>query len=135
MTALPPFPVDPGTLDAIEEALNTAVPDERACATRESAAAPHGTQLPITAGEVDAHPNLDDLLEHLSGYVEEAGVEGEPQSGIVMHSIPTVYNRDDVILALITEVRQLRDVAGTRIKSPFAERGNNIRADETGEQP
>lgn len=111
MPELPPFPVDPGTLDAIEEALSTAVADERAAATRESADAPHGTKLPITEGEVDADPNLDDLLEHLSGYVEEAGVEGEPQSGIVMHSIPTVYNRDDVILALIREVRRLRELA------------------------
>ena len=108
MTGLPAFPVDPGTLDAIEEALNTAVPDERAAATRESTDAPHGTKPPITEGEVDADPNLEDLLEHLSGYVEGAGVEGEPQSGIVMHSIPTVYNRDDVILALIREVRALR---------------------------
>ena len=108
MTALPAFPVDPGTLDAIEEAIGYTVTDERAAATRESADAPHGTRLPITEGEVDADPNLDDLLEHLSGYVEEAGVEGEPQSGIVVHTIPTVYSREDVILALITEVRELR---------------------------
>ncbi|KXP00883.1 hypothetical protein [Tsukamurella pseudospumae] len=81
MTALPPFPVDPGTLDAIEEAV-------------------HATYDSTTN-------TLDELLELLSRWTPEG--DETIHDGAVHVDVGPLYSREDVILALITEVRELRD--------------------------
>lgn len=77
---LPDFPVDPGTLDAIEEAV-------------------HATYDSTTN-------TLDELLELLSGWTP-AGEETVHDGARVVDTGP-LYSREDVILALITAVRKLR---------------------------
>ncbi len=80
---LPAFPVDPGTLDAIEEAV-------------------HATY--------DSRTNtLDELLELLSGWTPEG--QETVHDGAVHVDTGPLYSREDVILALITEVRRLRELA------------------------
>lgn len=110
MTALPSFPVDPGTLDAIEEAIGQHVTDDRATAT--------ATTDDITAAET-ATPivGLDALLEHISGWTP-AGTETIHRGGLIVDVGP-LYSREDVILALIAEVRRLRALAlKLRLQAP-----------------
>ncbi|TWS23177.1 hypothetical protein FK268_12720 [Tsukamurella sputi] len=101
MTALPPFPVDPGTLDAIEEALRYSVSDERAAAT--------ATTDDITEAEIAGHAlTLDDVLQQAADrHVDLTNVDRERP----VVDVPPLYSRDVVILALITEVRRLRELA------------------------
>lgn len=101
---LPAFPVDAGTLDAIEEAIGQAATDDHAAATLASC----DDDQPVTETEAQAPRGLtlDGLLEQLSGYV--GGGEPAVINGRESHLIPAVYDRDAVILALITEVRTLR---------------------------
>lgn len=99
---LPPFPVDPVTLDAIEAAIGAAVPDDRAAATA------------ITDDVTDAETanpivGLDALLELFSAYTGGGTVDDDNGCHIV--HIGPLYSREDVILALITEVRRLRELA------------------------
>lgn len=81
---LPAFPTDPGTLDAIEDAVYQ-----------------HPGSTHITA-----MPTLDELLELLSGWTPE-GDETVHDGARIVDTGP-LYSREDVILALITEVRELR---------------------------
>lgn len=78
MTALPSFPVDPGTLDAIADTIHDPADG----------------------------PTLDELLELLSGWTP-AG-EDTMHDGTMIVDTGPLYSREDVILALITEVRALR---------------------------
>lgn len=82
MPELPPFPVDPGTLDAIEGAL-------------------HGPNHPAFPG-----CTIDEVLELLSGWTP-AGDETVHDGAVHVDTGP-LYSREDVILALIQEVRALR---------------------------
>lgn len=84
MTALPSFPVDPGTLDAIQD----------------------------TIIEPADGPTLDELLELLAGYTGES--QGETfidfaGQEVIAADVGRLYSREDVILALIEEVRVLRE--------------------------
>lgn len=85
-----PFPVDDLTLSALEHALDAAyeVDDE-------------GTHT-----VVGAEFNLTQLLDFLSGYdpADTASLHGN----VSEHTQP-LYTRDDVIRALIAEVRRLRN--------------------------
>lgn len=104
---LPDFPVDPGTLDAIEEAIGYAVPDDRATAT--------ATTDDVTDAET-AYPaavGLDGLLELVSGWTPD-GDKTIHRGGVIVDVGP-LFSREDVILALIQEVRELRALV-TRLR-------------------
>lgn len=81
MTTLPSFPVDPGTLVALEGAI---------------------TEDP------ELGVGLDELLELLAGWTPGDAPDTIHETGTRAVDVPALYSREDVILALITEVRQLR---------------------------
>lgn len=87
--SLPPFPVDDDVLDRIEEAMNTRL---------------DGENRPV-GGEF----TLPRLLDFYSGY--DPTKEIEIDEHISEYPDP-LYHRDDVISALIAEVRRLRSTDG-----------------------
>lgn len=89
---LPPFPVDPDTLDLIERAMS---PDPDLDETTTSLAA----VLDLLSEMGGSDPSAADVID------EGDELLGRPQ--IVVHRDP-FYSHHDLILALIAEVRRLR---------------------------
>lgn len=81
MPELPPFPVDPGTLVALEGAIRE---------------------------DPELGVGLDELLELLAGWTPGDAPDTIHETGTRAVDVPALYSREDVILALITEVRTLR---------------------------
>lgn len=98
MKTLPPFPVDDVTLLAVEHALGATL-------TRDA------------AGEwmvIGSDYTMTQLLNLLSGYdpaleVPMADEYGHEDEDFVEYTGGPIYHTDDIIIALIAEVRRLRD--------------------------
>lgn len=103
--SLPGFPVDDATLLAIEHAMGGALTFDR----------PDDADLedegPWLTG---ADYSVDKLLSFMSGTLDESGQEYIGVTSTMFGDLPTYvderphYTRDDVIRALIGEVRRLR---------------------------
>lgn len=87
--ALPPFPVDDGTLDLLQAAIdNPGGPHSNL----------HGA-LAFLSGDYDSHSHTDRCLE-----------PGDSGAWICADTRPT-YHVNDTVTALITEIRRLRAAA------------------------
>lgn len=84
MPELRAFPTDPGTLIALEGAI---------------------TEDP------ELGVGLDELLELLAGWTPGDAPDTVHETGTRSVDVPPLYSREDVILALIREVRRLRELA------------------------
>ena len=86
-TTLPSFPVDDFTLDQVQHALDAAYDEEHR----------------LTGADF----TLTQLLDFLGGY-DPASAQPTADPDVTVYDAPT-YHEHDVIRALITEVRRLRD--------------------------